>query len=85
MSASPVFARAQVLKQCEKWCPEPEALFSSAPVQDQQPDRQRSPLFSQQLRPAAKPQWGWDDLEYSVGDTLNTGMSRNSLPRAIAE
>ncbi|KAK9918238.1 hypothetical protein WJX75_002476 [Coccomyxa subellipsoidea] len=54
-----------VLVQCEKWCPKAEAVFSS--VQAAQPGQQKK----QQPTSPSAPQWGWDDLKFSAGDTLN--------------
>lgn len=56
----------QVLVQCAKWCPQPEAVFSS--VQAAQPNQPK-----QQSASPSAPQWGWDDLKFSAGDTLNPG------------
>ena len=53
--------------QCEKWCPKAEAVFSS--VQAAQPGQQKK----QQPASPSAPQWGWDDLKFSAGDTLNPG------------
>ena len=75
-------ALRQVLTQCQKWCPDPEAVFVSvqpaaAPrSNDQQPHTQQQQQQQQQQSiagPGGVPEWGWDDLKYSVGDTLNTG------------
>lgn len=66
---------AQVLRQCEQFCPQPEVIFLNASTSAPQQRRQLlSPAGGQHPSQAA-PRWGWDDLEYSVGDTLNTGWS----------
>ena len=76
----------QVLKQCAKWCPDVEPVMTS--MQPAAAARQAPQPAAQQ--PAAQggesgPQWGWDDLKYAAGDTLNTGghsQKPHSVPLA---
>ncbi len=71
----------QVLRQCERWCPDVEPVMTSmqpAPAARQAAQlaqRQQQPASAQAGEPSSPsaPQWGWDDLKYAAGDTLNTG------------
>lgn len=71
----------QVLKQCDRWCPHPEAVFASmreAAAAPAAPQSRPAALQQQQTGEANAPQWGWDDLKYAAGDELNTGESSHS-------
>ena len=58
----------QVLEQCQRWCPDPERLFTSVG-----PEVQPGPAAASSRAPEGSPGWGWDHLKFSGGDSLNPG------------
>ena len=63
----------QVLQQCQRWCPNPERLFTSIGPKIHQP----APAApSESSAPGGAPAGhfrGWDDLKFAGGDVLNPG------------
>lgn len=60
----------QVLEQCQRWCPDPERLFTSVGPQVQSASTSASASSTAQ---EGSPGWGWDHLKFSGGDSLNPG------------
>ncbi|CAL5224194.1 g6836 [Coccomyxa viridis] len=56
----------KVLEQCQRWCPDPERLFTSVG-----PQIQSAPASASSRAPEGSPAWGWDHLKFSGGDSLN--------------
>jgi hypothetical protein len=62
---------AQVLQQCQRWCPEPHRLFMSMG-----PEVQSASTSASSAAPAGTPDWGgWDHLKFSAGESLNPGTA----------
>ena len=64
----------QVLEQCQRWCPDPERLFTSVG-----PQIQSAPASASSRAPEGSPAWGWDHLKFSGGDSLNPGETKITL------